>query len=124
MPITDPRQFKDKTADWYEVFIAARKKKFPPELVRGLLAEYENDPAGETTRHSPLLHQLVVFVRNVPIDGKVFVHAKKPYSDYRIAQMRGRGRDPDLDSSISFSTELDAVREVFRRRLVLLGLGQ
>lgn len=123
MPVTSPDNFEDKTLRFFELFARKRLEEFTPDVMGQLLDEYERDPTGSESRHSPNLQRLVNFIRSMDMDGKTFVHAKESFQDYRVGAMRGRGSAPDLDESVKYETELDGVREVFRRRLTSLGIN-
>lgn len=123
MPVRSPDSFEDKTLRFFELFAQKRLEEFTPDVMGQLLDEYEADPTGGKNRHSPKLQRLVNFIRSMPIDGKTFVYAKAPFQDYRVGAMRGRGNAPDLDETVKYETELDGVRDAFRRRLTQLGIN-
>ena len=121
MPITDPTGCRDRTEDWMAFFNAQRVKTLRSTVTDALIEEYNKDPKGYGARRSDDLHRLLIFIRNIPIEGKSFVYAEKPGEAYRIGLLSGRGRPPRFDDERRFTTELDAVRAVFMQRLTALG---
>ena len=125
MLLSDPASCRDKTLDWLSYFSTSRRDALAPLVTPELIAEHKNDPSGSLARHSPALQEVLIYVRNQPVDGKPFAYAEEPYRKYRkyrIARMRGRGSAPEILDDEIFTVERDAIHAVFLHRLRWLGL--
>ena len=122
MPITNPRNYPDKTVAWTAEFLRRRAAELAPLITSALIEEHKNDPRGTYTPHSYKLKQVLDFIHNQPTDGKSFAYAAQPYVEYRFGVMRGRDVAPSIDDTTNYTSEHDAVHAVFIDRLKTLGL--
>ncbi|MCC6706998.1 MAG: hypothetical protein IT492_05460 [Gammaproteobacteria bacterium] len=122
MPLTNPHDYRDKTADWMALFAAKRRQALAPLITPALLEEHAEDPRGGDTPHSFALQDVLNYVHNLPTDGKSFAYAEAPYQRYRLGIMRARGTAPTLADARVFASEREAVHAVFLERLQSLGL--
>jgi hypothetical protein len=57
------------------------------------------------------------YFRNRPIIGKEFVYAVRPYEEYKVGVVTGRGEPAAMLDDRTFATEEEAVHAVFLRRV-------
>lgn len=122
MPLKDPRDYRDRTADWMQRFAEIRQRQLAPCVTPALIAEHAEDPRGGDTPHSHDLQDVLNYLHYMPVDGKSFVYAAVPYQTYKLGIMRARGNAPLLADSRTFSSEREAVHAVFMQRLGQMGL--
>ncbi len=123
MPLTDPRRYRDRTADWMAWFSAARRARLRSLVTPELIAEHAADPAGYGTRHGAALQEVLVALRSAPTVGKPFAWIEVPYRRYRLGTLQGRGTAPVIDRRTLYRSEAEAIHAVFLARLEWLGLG-
>ena len=121
MPLTDPTVYRDKSEDWLEEFRARRIAALRPLVTPELIAEHRARPKEP---HSRELQLVLNFIRGpaAPVEGKVFVHVRRPYEEYGLAVMTARGTPPVLLDDGPFTTEREAHHAAFLRRLRAHGL--
>jgi len=122
MPLRDPNDYRDKTADWLALFAEKRRRALAPLVTPALLREHEEDPRGGDTPHGFALQDVLNYLHGMPIDGKSFAYAEVPYRRYRLGLMRARGNAPSFPDERVFDSERAAVHAVFLERLRTLGL--
>ncbi len=122
MPLLDPNDYRDKTADWLALFAEKRCRALAPLVTPALLREHEEDPRGGDTPHGHALQDVLNYVHNLPVDGKSFAYAEVPYRRYRLGLMHARGDAPSFPDERVFDSERAAVHAVFLERLRTLGL--
>ena len=122
MPLRNPQDYRDKTADWLEFFAERRRAALKPLVTPALLAAHAEDPRGADTPHGPALQDVLNYLHNQPTAGKSFAYAEAPYARYRLGHMQGRGQPPVLNDGPVHASEREAVHAVFIARLVALGL--
>lgn len=122
MPIRNPNDYRDKTADWLALFAEKRRAALAPLVTPALLREHEEDPRGGDTPHGFALQDVLNHVHNMPTDGKSFAYAEVPYQRYRLGVMHARGAAPTFPDDRVFTSEREAVHAVFLDRLKTLGL--
>ncbi|MEQ8233610.1 MAG: hypothetical protein RLW61_20370 [Gammaproteobacteria bacterium] len=122
MPVVDPLCYRDKTVAWWEDFLRRRAAELAPLVTPAVLAEHLADPRGARQPHSQALRELLDFIHNQPTDGKSFAYAARPYAEYRLSVMHGRGSPPTIVAEAAYATEREAVHAVFLERLQRLGL--
>ncbi len=91
MSLKDPGAYRDKTADWLELFMKLRRPELTELATPEVIREHQREPRGVRAPHSDALQHVLNFARGLPIDAKVFVHAVQPHSCYRLARMAGLG---------------------------------
>jgi len=123
MPLSDPRRYRDKTADWMRWFSAERKRRLAALVTPALIAEHAADPRGGDTPHSAALQEVLIALRSAPTVDKPFAYIEIPYRRYRLGRMQGRGRAPVILPDKSYDSERAAIHAVFLARLAWLGLG-
>jgi len=122
MPIRNPNDYRDKTADWLALFAEKRRAALAPLVTPALLREHEEDPRGGDTPHGFALQDVLNHVHNMPTDGMSFAYAEVPYQRYRLGVMHARGAAPTFPDDRVFTSEREAVHAVFLDRLKTLGL--
>ena len=122
MPLKDPGDYRDRTADWLQFFAQTRQRQLAPLVTPALIAEHAEDPRGGDTQHSHALQDVLNYLHYMPVDGKSFAYAVVPYQEYKLGIMRARGNAPLLGDQRTFSSEREAVHAVFMQRLVQMGL--
>lgn len=122
MPIRNPNDYRDKSADWLALYAAKRREALAPRVTPALLHEHEADPRGGDTPHGSDLQDVLNHVHNMPTDGKSFAYAEVPYERYRVGIMHARGAAPSWPDTRVFTSEREAVHAVFLARLRTLGL--
>lgn len=122
MPVRNPNDYRDKTADFMDFFSQARARELAPLVDAALLAEHANDPRGGDTPHSATLHDVLNHLHYMPTDGKSFAYAEVPYRRYRLGILRARGTPPSILEDRVFASEQEAVHAVFVQRLTQMGL--
>lgn len=122
MPLRNPSDYRDKTADWLALFAHKRREALRPLVTPALLREHEEDPRGAITPHSFALQDVLNYVHNMPTDGKSFVYAEVPGERYRVGVMQARGSAPRFADERVYASEGEAVHAVFLARLRALGL--
>jgi branched-chain amino acid transport system permease protein len=123
MSVTQPDQEMNGAPDWTAYFMKRRieqlRKMYTPEIVE----EYKTDPHGARGR-SKELSQILNFLRMQPLEDRIFAYAEVPFEIYRLATMHAeRGVAPEVDMTVSFPNENEAIHEVFVRRLKNLGIA-
>lgn len=122
MPLRNPNDYRDKTADWLALFADKRRQALAPLVTPALLREHEEDPRGGESPHSFALQDVLNYMHNLPTDGKSVAYAEQPYQRYRLGIMSARGSAPHFPDAREFSSEREAVHAVFLQRLRALGL--
>ena len=122
MPLKDPGDYRDRTADWLQFFAETRRRELAPLITPALIAEHAEDPRGEDTPHSHALQDVLNYLHYMPVDGKSFAYAETPYKAYKLGVMRARGNAPSLADPRTFTSEREAVHAVFMQRLSQMGL--
>ncbi len=117
MSLTDPDAYRDRTADWLEVFHARRREALGRLVTPELLELQRTNTEPETVEHLSELHLVMNYVRLLPAVGKAFVYAEEPYRRYRLGRMTGRGVPAEIRDDEVFETERDAQHAVVRMRL-------
>lgn len=121
MPLTDPDAFRDRTEDWLAVFRARRVEALRPLVTDALIAEHRERPKEP---HSRELQLVLNYLRNpaTPVEGRVFVHVRRPYEEYGLGVVTARGSAPVLLDDGPFASEREAHHAAFLRRLEAAGL--
>ncbi|MCC7122157.1 MAG: hypothetical protein IT493_11425 [Gammaproteobacteria bacterium] len=122
MPLRNPNDYRDKTADWLAFFANRRRQALAPLVTPALVREHEEDPRGGDTPHGFALQDVLNYVHNMPTDGKSFAYAEVPYRRYRLGIMHARGHTPTFPDDRVFTSEREAVHAVFLERLCTLHL--
>lgn len=122
VPVRNPNDYRDKTADFMDFFARTRRRELAPLIDAALLAEHCEDPRGGDTPHSAALQDVLNHLHYMPTDGKSFAYAEQPYRQYRLGVMRARGTPPTVHDDRVFTSEREAVHAVFMERLAKLGL--
>lgn len=122
MPLRNPNDYRDKTADWLALFADKRRQALAPLITPALLQEHAQDPRGGEAPHGFELQDVLNYVHNMPTDGKSFAYAEVPYQRYRLGIMSARGIAPHFADERVFASEREAVHAVFLERLRTLGL--
>lgn len=122
MPLRNPNDYRDKTADWLALFAEKRRQALATRVTPALLREHAEDPRGGDTPHGFDLQDVLNYVHGMPIDGKPFAYAEVPYRRYRLGVMHARGAAPTFPDERVFDSEREAVHAVFLERLRALGL--
>jgi hypothetical protein len=117
MGLATPSDFPDKAQDWDEEFDRRRRPEIERLLTDDVIAEHEANPLGYRDFHSWELQRVLNYFRAQPVLGKYFVYASKPWEEYRIAVVVGRGEPPAILSEPVFVTEEEAMHGVFMRRV-------
>lgn len=123
MPLSDPRRYRDKTADWMRWFSAERRQRLVALVTPELIDEHAADPRGGTTPHSAALQEVMLALRAAPTVDKPFAYIETPYRRYRLGRMQGRGKPPEIMPGKVYDSECAAIHAVFLARLDWLGLG-
>lgn len=82
-----------------------------------IIEEHRTNPDQSNGHHSVTLHEVLNFMRALPILGKEFIYAEVPYELYRTGRVTERGAPAEIDQSVSYSTEKEAAHAVFLQRL-------
>ncbi len=122
MPVSNPNDYRDKTADFMDFFARTRQRALAPLVDAALIAEHREDPRGGDTPHSHALQDVLNHLHYMPTDGKSFAYAEQPYRQYRLGVLRARGTPPVIFDDRSYASEREAVHAVFMARLAKLGL--
>jgi branched-chain amino acid transport system permease protein len=122
MPVRNPNDYRDKTADFMDFFNRARVRELAPLVDTALLVEHAEDPRGGDTPHSAALQDVLNHLHYMPTDGKSFAYAEVPYQRYRLGILRARGTPPSILEDRVFASEREAVHAVFLQRLTQMGL--
>jgi hypothetical protein len=123
MSVTQPDQEMNGAPEWISYFMQRRTEQLREMYSPAVIEEYNADPHGARGR-SKELSQILNFMRMQPLEDRVFAYAEVPFEVYRLATMHAeRGAAPDVDMSVSFPNENEAIREVFARRLKSLGIA-
>lgn len=110
----------DREAEVYARFLDRAREHFGALVTPELIAEHRAAPLG---RKSPALLHLLDLLRQAPMRGKLAVYAVEPDRLYQIIRLSGEHGVPhDTRDSARFTSEDDALHEVFLRRLAELGL--
>ncbi|MEV0973322.1 hypothetical protein [Microtetraspora glauca] len=124
MPLRNPTDYADKSADWMSAFTALRIPELRELTTPEVLEEHRRDPRGIHADHSDALQQLLNFARGLPIDAKIFVRMVKPFEEYRLGTMAARGvAATDIDGHV-YRTEAEAAHAAFVLRLTNQGVLQ
>jgi len=121
MPLSDPNTTRDKSEDWMVEFRRRRVEALRALVTPELVEAHRANPRGP---HSHELNLVLNFVRGPaePMDGKPFVYLRKPYTEYGLAMMRGRGELPEILPDAQYSSETEGVHGAFLQRLAAHGL--
>lgn len=121
MPLADPSKYVDKSEDWMQKFREIRAEQLLPIVTDDLVEAHRQNPRGP---HSHELNLVLNFVRGpaFPMDDKPFVYMKRPYDEYGLAQMAGRGTPAKVIEDELFSSETEAIHGAFLQRLRVHGL--
>jgi len=124
MPLSDPLDYRDKTADALEVFHARRREVVGRLLTPEMLELQRTMREPETIEKYPHYHLVMNYLRLAPAVGKSFVYAEEPYRRYRIGLITQRGTPAEIldESRGVFDNERDARHAVFRLRLEHIGI--
>lgn len=111
---------RNREVEVYELFLQRARKRFGELLTPELIEEHRRDPLGDK---SPALLHLLDFLRQAPISEKLAIYAIQPGEEYQIIRLSGTAGVPnDTRDPQRFTTENEALHEVFLRRLGELGL--
>ena len=99
-----------------------RVRDLKPLVTRELIAEHKRNPDGGDRTHSSELTLVLNFVRSLAGADKDFIYATRPFEEYAIGRMRGRGSPVDRSDPLRFARKEDAMHVVFVRRLLRAGL--
>lgn len=122
MAIWHPTQIRDRSSAWMELWRSLRERDLRPLVTRELILEHRRNPSGGDRRHSQELTLVLNFVRSLAGPDKDFIYATRPFEEYAIGRMRGRGNAVDRSDPLRFTRKEDAVHVVFVRRLHRAGL--
>lgn len=123
MSVTQPSEERNGGAQWIEYFTARRIAQLREMVTPEILEEFRADPHGARGR-SQALAQILNFMRMQPIEDRVFAYAEVPFQRYHLGSMHAeRGVPPEIDESVTYATENEAIYGVFVRRLEELGLA-
>jgi hypothetical protein len=122
MPLSNPDDYRDKTADWLEVFHRQRRAVMSEIVTPEVLEQQRTLSEPETTLRHAHLHLMMNYVRLAPAVGKSFVYAEKPYERYRVGFVTERGQPTTLLDKEIYSSEGDARQAVLLRRLEAMGI--
>ena len=117
MGLANPSEFPDKASSWNEEFDRRRRADMLRLLTDDVIAEHEANPLGYRHFHSWPLQRVLNYFRAQPVLGKYFVYASKPWHEYRIAVVVGRGEPAEILEEPVFATEEEAMHGVFMRRV-------
>jgi branched-chain amino acid transport system permease protein len=114
----------DRQAEISDRFGARRRRRVLALISDELIAEHARDPRG---RHSAELQEVLRFLRGSTLPRAYVVVAVEHWRDYRVGTLRPLPADPTrlsprFDGEDRFLNELDAMHEVFLRRLRDLAL--
>lgn len=105
----------DKQLQVYERFHTELRERLKSLITDELISEHEARPLGP---HSDELARVVNYFRRAPQQGKYLIVAVEPWRDYRIGVLPGvRGAPLEVLEEPSFSTEVEAMHGVFRKRV-------
>lgn len=116
MPITDPAQCRDHSADWLTYFYRRRGAEILSLIDDKLIEEHEKNADQRLGHHSANLHLVLNYFRAAPVIGKEFVYVVKPYEQYRVGVITARGSEAELLDDKTYGSELEAVHAVFLAR--------
>lgn len=122
MAIWHPTQIRDRSSAWLGLWRSLRERDLRPLVTRELILEHRRNPSGGDRTHSPELTLVLNFIRSLAGGDKDFVYAARPYEEYAIGRMRGRGNAVDCSDPLRFARKEDAMHVVFVRRLHRAGL--
>ncbi len=123
MPITNPQQCRDKTADWMSFFAEKRRAQLAELVNDHLIEEHRLRPRGSAAKpHSRELQEVLNYMRHAPAVGKSFAYAVEPYKKYVVGVMTARGLPAEISEQSVYETEDEAVHAVFLERLETLGI--
>jgi branched-chain amino acid transport system permease protein len=124
MPLRNPSDYADKSADSLATFSNLRLAELCELATPEVIEEHRRDPRGVHADHRDALQQLLNFARGLPIDAKIFIRSVKPFEEYRLATMAGRGATAmDIDGHV-YSTEAEAAHAALVLRLTNQGVLQ
>lgn len=122
MAIWHPTQIRDRSSAWMERWRSLREQDLRPLVTRELILEYQRNPSGGDRSHSRELTLVLNFIRSLAGPDKDFIYAVRPFREYAIGRMRGRGNPVDRTDPLRFTRKEDAMHVVFIRRLRRAGL--
>lgn len=122
MAIWHPTQIRDRSVAWMGLWRSFRERDLKPLVTRELIAEHQRNPNGGDRTHSSELTLVLNFVRTLAGSDKEFIYAIRPFEEYAIGRLRGRGHPVDRSDPLRFARKEDAMHVVFVRRLVRAGL--
>lgn len=122
MAIWHPSQIRDRSATWMELWRSLRERDLRPLVTRELIREHARNPTGGDRSHSSELTLVLNFVRILAGPDKDFIYAIRPFEEYAIGRLQGRGNPVDRSDPQRFTRKEDAMHVVFVRRLRRAGL--
>lgn len=123
MMLTSPSQCRDHAIDWFEYFQTRRSAEIASMVTTEIIEEHRRNSDQSQGHHSPELHLILNFLRLAPIIGKEFVLAETPYETFRIGRVTARYSHPEVISEETFGSELEAIHQVFLKRLKKIGVN-
>lgn len=117
--VSDPRDHRDRKADWLEFFDKEKLKWALEHLEQhpGIVEEYKNNPTSRKEPQSKELEMLQNYFRTHPLFGRFYIFAEEPWKKYRISILLKRGERPEIDGDDEFGSEAEAGYGVLMHRI-------
>lgn len=122
MALKHPSQIRDRSSAWLEFWQALRKSDLKPLVTPELIEEHKRNPTGGDRSHSAELLLVLDYIRSLSGSDKEFIYATKPYREFAIGKLMGRGNPVDQTNVRRFSTREAANHVIFLMRLFRFGL--
>lgn len=117
MPLKYPAEYTDRAEDWYQFFARNRGARVLEMVTDEIVEEHRSNPTQTEGHHSVQLHEILNFLRSMPIIGKEFVYIAVPYERYHVGYITERGAEATIDFDVEYATETEAMHDIFLRRL-------
>ena len=117
--VRDPRDYRDRKADWLEFFDNEKLKWAAEHLERNpdILEEYKNNPMSREEPQSKELEMLQNYFRTHPLFGRFYIYAEEPWKKYRISILLRRGERPEVEGDDQYGSEAEAAFGVLMHRI-------
>jgi hypothetical protein len=117
MPVSDPNQCRDHSADWTKYFYWRRGKDILAMVNNEIIAEHAANADEHLGPHSDSLQTVLNYFRAQPVLNKEFVYAVRPYQEYRLGRIKERGAPAEILDKPVFATEIEAMHATFLARI-------
>lgn len=117
--VSDPRDYRDRKADWLEFFDNEKLKWAKEYLERHpeIVEEYKKNPMSGKGPQSKELEMIQNYFRTHPLFGRFYIFAEEPWKKYRISILLKRGERPEIEGNDEFDTEAEAGIGVLMHRI-------